>query len=78
MTRLLDAQRSLKKQDYNRKRKSKTGKDFVRNSPMPLPYDRDKRNNSLREDLLRAMKEGYPSEYENLIKAYFRALSGEN
>lgn len=75
MTRLLDAQRSLRKQDYSRKRKANVGEDVVRQSPDQI-RNLGERGSSLREDLLRAMKEGYPMEYEHLIKAYFRALSG--
>ncbi len=29
----------------------------------------------LREDLLRAMEQAYPSEYRDLIRAYFEGLS---
>ncbi|RMH72868.1 MAG: hypothetical protein D6675_03740 [Gemmatimonadetes bacterium] len=77
MTRLLDTQRSLRKQDYSKRRKSKTGQQVERTSPPVLPPDKGEPKSTLREDLLRAIQEGYPPQYEELIKSYFRTLSGE-
>jgi len=73
LTRLLDAQRSVRRRDYSKKRKSEVGEDVHRRSPSLL--DAEEREKRIKEDLLRALKEGYPPEYEALIKAYFRALS---
>ena len=46
-------------------------------TPGDLPQDLGERENVLREDLLKALKEGYPKEYEELIRHYFEALARE-
>ncbi|MBI4553789.1 MAG: hypothetical protein HY710_16100 [Candidatus Latescibacteria bacterium] len=77
LSRLLDAQRSLRERDYDEKRQSKPGEDVVsRPSPKDLPASLMEQNQPLRDDLLRALRDGmYPKEYEDLIRAYFRTLS---
>lgn len=74
LSRLLDAQRSVRRRDYTRRRKAEVGENVTeRESPrLESPELREK---IIREDMLRALNEGYPPEYENLIKAYFKALS---
>jgi hypothetical protein len=73
ISRLLDAQRSLRKEDFAKKRESKPGEDFLgREQPPPLP-------GNLGEDQLRALiqealRESYPEEYEVYIREYFKAL----
>ncbi len=71
LNRLLQAQRSLRDQDFSRQRKAETGKEpggteaLRRNRPegMPTPpADRDWRN------------EPYPAEYREIIERYFRSL----
>ena len=74
LSRLLDAQRSVKRKDYSRKRKAKSGQDVFRRSPedetssIPDVLDR------LRRDILRIGKEGYTKDYQALIRSYFEAL----
>ncbi len=75
LSRLLDAQRSLRRRDYNRERRSRTGEAYVRTRPGELPEDLTRANQELREDLLRAMQRDYPAEYRELIRAYFEGLS---
>jgi len=77
LSRLLDAQRSLRRRDYTRERTSETGEAYARTDPGELPDDVERATQELREDLLRAMQRGYPSEYRELIRAYFRALTDE-
>lgn len=72
VSRLLDATRSVREQEYSRKRESKTGSDLARKSPQELMFDKDK--DQLRRDLLRALQEGYTRDYRQLIRAYFRQL----
>ncbi len=75
LSRLLDAQRSLRRRDYTRERRSRTGEDFARTRPGALPDDVTEATQELREDLLRAMQREYPAEYRELIRAYFEGLS---
>ena len=75
LSRLLDAQRSLRRRDHTRERMSRTARDFARTAPGELPPNVARVTQELREDLLRAMQKGYPTEYRELIRAYFRGLS---
>jgi len=75
LSRLLDAQRSLRRRDYTRERISRVGENYERGRPGALPDDVTRATQELREDLLRAMERAYPSEYRDLIRAYFEGLS---
>ncbi len=77
LSRLLDAQRSLRRRDYTRERRSRTGDEYIRSDPPGLPDDLTRASQELREDLLRAMQRDYPSEYRDLIRAYFEGLSSD-
>ena len=72
LSRLLDAQKSVRTQRVSRKRQSKVGKEFARRSPGTIPQDT--LEEMLRRDILRAMKEGYTVDYQKLIRQYFKAL----
>jgi tetratricopeptide (TPR) repeat protein len=74
LSRLLDAQRSTRERDYERRRRSTAGKDFVRESPVPLDLSTIQGRDRLRRDLQKALEEGYAPEYEDLIKRYFETL----
>jgi hypothetical protein len=75
LTRLLDAQRSVREREYSPKRQSKTGEDIVRMSPrMQNPHTDAE---SLRQDLLKALEGHYVRDYEQLIRQYFDALARE-
>ena len=73
LSKLLDAQRSVNERDYEKRRESFTGKDILRKSPGNLSLD-EQRNNTLRDELLKAINEGYSKDYEELIKKYFEEL----
>ncbi len=75
LSRLLDAQRSLRRRDYTRERMSETAERYARTGPGELSEDVERVRQELREDLLRAMQRGYPAEYRELIRAYFHALT---
>ncbi|HDP67174.1 MAG TPA: hypothetical protein ENN20_01585 [Candidatus Marinimicrobia bacterium] len=77
LSRLLDAQKSLRTQDFKKERKSITGEDIYRESPGQLPADLGERQTVLRQNLEQAMKEGYTREYEELIRKYFELISSE-
>jgi hypothetical protein len=75
ISRLLDAQKSIRQEDFQKERKSVTGEDLIRLSPGALP---DRLGiDELRERLLRALKEPYPEEYEIYIREYFKTLLEE-
>lgn len=75
LSRLLDAQRSLRRRDYTRERRSREGDTYARTSPGALPEELTRASEELREDLLRAMQHEYPAEYRELIRAYFDGLA---
>jgi hypothetical protein len=75
LSRLLDAQRSIRRRDYTRRRASTEGGAYARSGPEGLPEDVARVTQELREDLLRAMQKGYPTEYRQLIRAYFDNLT---
>ncbi len=75
LSRLLDSQRSLRRRDYKRERRSRVGEGYSRTAPGGLADDVTKASRELREDLLRAMQHEYPAEYRELIRAYFENLT---
>jgi len=77
LSRLLDAQKSLRRRDYTKERLSRPGEEYARTRPGSLPDDVTRATEDLREDLLRAMERGYPAEYRDLIRAYFEGLSND-
>ena len=77
LSRLLDAQRSMRRRDHTRERTSRTAGGHSRTDPGELPPGIERSTQELREDLLRAMQRGYPSEYRDLIRAYFEGLTND-
>lgn len=77
LQRLLDAQKSVKKQDYSRKRKAETAKQYLPINPGQLPQNLGEKNIQIQRDLLKALKEGYTRDYQELIRKYFEALMKE-
>jgi hypothetical protein len=74
VTRLLDTQRSLRQQGFKEQREARTAQPYQPRLPATLPQDLGERNRLLRAELLRALKQGYPAEYEALIRTYFELL----
>lgn len=76
LSRLLDAQKSVRKEDYSRRRRSETGPDYVnRPSPGPIPPGLLTGQARLQSDILRGAADPYPTEYRRLVEQYFRALT---
>ncbi len=73
LQRMLDSQRSIRKQGTTNKRKSNTGETVEREGPGDLP-DSGEEVDRLRRALIRAIETGYTPEYEELIKRYFQLL----
>jgi hypothetical protein len=76
-TRMLDFQHSLQRQDYKEQRKARYGDDILRASPDALDELRGLTDEEYERLLTRYQEEGYPKEYEETIREYFRALAEE-
>jgi hypothetical protein len=72
LTRLLNAQRSMRRRDYSERRKSRPGEEYQAEPPPDLT--REQQEQMIR-DMLYQRRGYYPPEYEELIRAYFRAIS---
>ncbi len=75
LSRLLDAQRSIREKEYSKKRQAEREKQVFVKSPPDLQESLLKKQDRLRKDLLDALQEGYRSEYREYIKRYFENLS---
>ncbi len=73
-SRMLDASKTLQRKDFTEQRKAEVGKDIVRNSPADLSGDQLQNGLNIEDKLRQFMDESYPAEYEQHIKAYFKAL----
>ena len=74
LSRMLDAQRSMRERDYDKRRKAESGTDIARQGPRTLDLSTQEGRQKLQRDLLRALEEGYSKDYEELIRKYFDAL----
>jgi len=78
LSRLLDAQKSLRTQDYKEERQSRTGEDIIRVSPGHLPGSLGERQSVLQQNLEQALRDGYSRDNENVIRRYFEELRQAN
>jgi hypothetical protein len=74
LSRLLDAQKSVNRRDYSRRREARTAGDIIRRGPQSLSSG-NTGDEKLAEDIKKALTEKYPRRYENQIKEYFKALA---
>ena len=75
-TRMLDFQHALQKQDFKDERQAQQPEGtYGRTSPGNLPDAAGMTDEEYERLLTRYQEEGYPTEYEETIKAYFRALA---
>ncbi len=74
LSRLLDASRSARERDYEKKRRSETGQDVVRRSPADIDPSLLEEKQGIQRDLQKAIQEGYSKDYEELIRKYFNTL----
>jgi hypothetical protein len=77
LSRMLDAQKSVREKEYSKKRLAETGKEYRRKSPNDPTNAEDPRLKQLSLDLIRALQEGFNPDYEKLIEEYFRALNAD-
>jgi hypothetical protein len=75
LSRMLDAQKSVREKEYSRRRKAEIGKDYVRKSPSEKMDVLDDRAEKIRVSLMQALQEGYTPDYEKIIEDYFRLLN---
>ncbi len=76
LSRLLDAQRSIHRRDFDPHRESRPGEELAVPSPPELSPDLLRASDRLRLDLLKAESDRYPAQYRSLIEIYLRALNG--
>jgi hypothetical protein len=74
LSRMLDAQRSLRERDFEKRRKAESGRNLTRQGPADLGPAALQNRTRLQQDLLKALEEGYAKDYEDLIRKYFEAL----
>ena len=76
LSRLLDAQRSVNRRDFDPQREAERGTDVAHVSPAPLPADLMRESDKLRLDLMKASADRYPAQYRAFIERYLKALGG--
>jgi hypothetical protein len=77
LSKLLDAQKSINERDFEKERKSETGKNLTRNSPAELNLSNQQGKEKIKDELNQAVQEGYNKDYEDLIRKYYEALQNE-
>jgi hypothetical protein len=73
-SRMLDATRTMQRKDFTEQRQAQSGEDISRSSPPSLSGDQLRGNLNIEDRLRQFLNESYPPEYEEHIKAYFKAL----
>ena len=74
LSKLLDAQRSINERDFEKERRSSSGKNIVRKSPSELNLNSKEGKDKLRDELNKAVREGYVKDFEELILKYYEAI----
>jgi len=77
LSRMLDAQKSVREREYSKKRKAEVGKQYARKNPSELQETVNARKEKLRKELKQALEEGYSIDYEKLIEEYFKNLNSK-
>jgi hypothetical protein len=77
LSRMIDAQKSVREKEYSKKRLAEVGKQYRLKSPDDPTNSEDPRLKQLSLDLNRALQEGFNPDYEKLIEEYFRALNAD-
>ena len=75
LSRLLDAQKSIREKEYSRKREAEREMVRIVKSPPELRWELLQQEDRLRRELMKALEEGYSQEYREYIKSYFDILS---
>jgi hypothetical protein len=78
LSRLLDASRSARERDYEKRRKAEAGKNYPQLSPAEIDLTTQEGRNRLREEMLKVREGKYSQDYEDLIRKYFEELEKEH
>lgn len=78
LSKLLDAQKSINERDYEKERESRSGETVQREAPSELNLSSKNSLDKIRDELNKAVKEGYSRDYEELIRKYFELLQNED
>ena len=76
LSRLLQAQRSMRERDFEQKRKAITGITPQKRNPVELSAQTSE--SRLQKDLQRAQEAGYSKDYMDLIRKYYEAIGKNN
>jgi hypothetical protein len=76
LSRLLQAQRSMRERDFEQKRRSTTGITPQKRNPAALSAQTSE--SRLQKDLQRAQEAGYSKDYMDLIRKYYEAIGKNN
>ena len=74
LSRMLDAQKSVREREYSKKRKAEIAKNYKVIDPGELKNLSDAQQKKLRDALKKSLNEGYQTDYQNLIELYFKQL----
>jgi hypothetical protein len=77
LSRLLDASRSTRERDFEKRRKSESGKNIARTSPAEIDLSTQEGKNRLRQEMLKVLEGKYSKDYQELIRKYFEQLEKE-
>ncbi len=74
LSRMLDAQKSIRQREYSKKRQAIRAKKYLAHDPGALknPYEMDLKQ--LQDAMRKALEQGYNRDYQMLIEAYFKRL----
>jgi DNA repair exonuclease SbcCD ATPase subunit len=78
LSRMLDSQKSMTQRGEKEERKSETATEIFTSGPAGLPADMGQRRSLALEAMNRALKAGYPRDYQSMIRRYFNAISENN
>jgi hypothetical protein len=78
LSRMLDAQKSIREREYSRKREVERETIQYSKSPPELKEALLRKEDLLKKYLMEALEEGYALEYKELIKKYFESLSQQS
>lgn len=75
LSRMLDAQKSVREREFSKKRKARKPGAYSVTDPKKIKNANDLEQKLYREALKNALKDGYHKHYQELIELYFKSLS---